>query len=385
MTQQQEQNFAIQRVADTNIQETAAASRAASAVALVQARCVMALQRPRDWETVRVKLLKECQRPGFAEAAVYRKPMGGGKKIEDVSIRFAEAAMRYAGNLDVKSETVHEDESSITVQVSAIDLETNAGSETSVRIQKTVERRSSAGRVVLSKRVNSDGENVFIVVATEDEMVGKVNSFVSKARRNLIQQFIPGDIVEECKLECQSVYADKTAKDPDTARRRMFDDFARYDVTPAQIREYLGHSNPPTVKELEELRGLHAALATGETTWSAIVDTDRSELKTKQASTMEALKSQQAQPVAAPTPAARKTPSAPVNEAPLPRGDVEDALQRMRDCPLEDLGHLAAELRNVFSWTDDEKAKMRSAFSARRKPNKPASPEPDPENDGRAG
>jgi hypothetical protein len=64
---------------------------------------------------------------------------------------------------------------------------------------------------------------------------------------------------------------------------------------------------------------------------------------------------------------------------------VEDALQRMRDCPLEDLSHLVAELRREFTWTEQDKSRMNEVFKARRKPNKPASPEPDPENDGRAG
>ena len=37
----------------------------------IEARCVMALRRPRDLDTVRERMMKECARPGFAEVARY--------------------------------------------------------------------------------------------------------------------------------------------------------------------------------------------------------------------------------------------------------------------------------------------------------------------------
>lgn len=364
MAQQQEQSFAIEKAAPAHLQETSAASRAATATALVQARCVMAIQRPRDWDTVRTKLLRECQRPGFAKAGVYRKPVGGGKTVNGSSVRFAEAAMRYAGNIDVKNEVVHEDEASVTVQVSVLDLETNAGSESSVRVQKTVERASSIGRTVLGKRVNSDGKPVFIVVATEEELVMKINSQVSKARRNLIVQFIPGDITEECKIECQRVFADRTAEDPDAARKQMYDDFAEYDVTPAQIKAHLGHGNPPTVKELSMLRELHSALATGETTWAAITEDQTSDAERKRnealkAATESAGTATVAVPVVAPV--AKNPPSAPANDQPKPRGDVEDALIRIGNCPPEEVEYLRSELR-TYEWNRAEISKIAAQF-----------------------
>ena len=47
--------------------ETAASSVAAQATAQIQARYVVALRRPRDWDDVRVRILKECRRPSFAD------------------------------------------------------------------------------------------------------------------------------------------------------------------------------------------------------------------------------------------------------------------------------------------------------------------------------
>jgi len=61
-------------------QETASAYVAAQAKAVVEARYVMALRRPRQWDQVRQDLLKECKRPSFAnnKSAYYRKPIGDG-------------------------------------------------------------------------------------------------------------------------------------------------------------------------------------------------------------------------------------------------------------------------------------------------------------------
>src|SRR5688500_14086726 len=66
--------------------ELATARAEAEARALVESRYVMALRRPRDWDQVRVNLMKEVERPGFAEVAWYRKPIGNG--VEGLSVRF---------------------------------------------------------------------------------------------------------------------------------------------------------------------------------------------------------------------------------------------------------------------------------------------------------
>ena len=66
---------------------------AAQGRAQVQARYLMARQNPRDWDLVRQRVLKDCDRPFFADAALYSKPMGNSK-VTGLSIRFAEAAQR---------------------------------------------------------------------------------------------------------------------------------------------------------------------------------------------------------------------------------------------------------------------------------------------------
>src|SRR5205809_3863734 len=85
-------------------QQTALAARA---TAEVNARYIMALQRPRSWDDVRVRLLAECRRPGFARVARYLKPIGKG--VAGPSIRFAEACLRYCGNASASATVTFED------------------------------------------------------------------------------------------------------------------------------------------------------------------------------------------------------------------------------------------------------------------------------------
>ena len=82
---------------------------AAQVQAGVSARYTLAMRRPRDLDRVRLDLLKDCQRPRFAQVARYAKPVGG-KKMEGPSIRFVEAALRHFRNVLPESMVIFDDE-----------------------------------------------------------------------------------------------------------------------------------------------------------------------------------------------------------------------------------------------------------------------------------
>jgi len=252
--------------------ETATAALATQAKAMVEARYVMAMQRPRDLDVVRERLLKECKRPSFAEVARYRKPIGKG--VEGPSIRFAEAALRCMTNITVETMTVFDDAEKRIVRVAVTDLEANVPYSQDVTITKTVERRSvKQGETVLRQRLNSKGEPVFIIEATDDDILNKQGALISKAIRTLGLRLIPGDLQDEAMDAVAETLRTRDAQDPDAAKRRLFDAFAGLGVSAEQLKEYLGHKadvlNP---KELSELRGLFSALRDGETTWREIMD-----------------------------------------------------------------------------------------------------------------
>ena len=255
----------------TETGETHGGAMAAAAQAAVQARFVMAIQRPRSWDNVRVKLLQECKRPGFAAVARYNKPVGKG--VRGPSIRFAEACFRYAGNLDAPITTTFEDKFKRILHVQLIDFETNASYSADITIDKTVERKDRKDRVVLAERKNSRGDNIFIVEATEDELLNKQNALVSKALRTLILRMIPGDIVEEGQAQCVEIMANEDAKDPTAARKKLIDSFADIGVMPSELEAFLGHAlSVIQPAEMAELREAYAAVRDGEATWRGLVE-----------------------------------------------------------------------------------------------------------------
>src|SRR5262245_35832870 len=95
----------------------ATAALVAKARADIEARWTMALHRPRNMDQVRAMLLKECRRPGFAEVAIYHKPVGDG--VEGLSIRFAEAAARCYGNVAQDATQIYDDPDVRVMRVTA--------------------------------------------------------------------------------------------------------------------------------------------------------------------------------------------------------------------------------------------------------------------------
>lgn len=258
--------------------ETASTAIATKARAAIEARYVMALQRPRDEDDVRVKLLNECKRPGFAKKAFYSIPRKGAigrltgdrGRVEGLSVRFAETAIRIAGNISQSTTILYDDPFKRMINVAAIDLETNAVYERDLIVEKTVERRQPGEEdQVLERRTNSDGEIVYVIACTEAELLVKEANLVSRTFRTEAIRFIAADTVEECERQVVATVRQADAKDPDAARKELADAFATLAVEPSALKSYLGHelaaSSPA---ELTQLRALYAAIREGAVTWS---------------------------------------------------------------------------------------------------------------------
>lgn len=252
--------------------ETAVSATTAHAVAAVQARYAVARSRPRDMDTVRLRLLAECKRPGFADASIYEIPRGG-KTISGFSIRFAEAAMRLCGNLLAESATIYDDAEKRIIRVTVTDLETNTSYPTDRVIPKTVERRRTRdGQEVLSQRTTSTGETVYIVRATDDEVAMAEAGIVSRVIRTSGLRLIPGDILDECAQQIHStIAAGAAAEDPAARKKRILDAFAVVGVSPSALKKHLGKElEALRADELVSLRALLASLKDGEVTWAEV-------------------------------------------------------------------------------------------------------------------
>jgi hypothetical protein len=251
--------------------ETSVAAQAEMARANVLARFQLARMQPRDVDHARTLLLKDCKRPGFAASARYAKPVGKSH-IYGPSVRFAEAALRTFGNMSVDTPVVFDDDEKRIVRVYVTDLETNATLSADVTVAKTVERRTvREGQQVIATRQNTYGDVLYIVEATDDEVMQKAGALISKARRNLTLQLIPADIVEECMSQVIRTQNDDDATDPDAAKRKLLDAFFELGVTPKDLATFLGHdvaTSSPV--ERTNLRAIYTSLKNGEATWAEI-------------------------------------------------------------------------------------------------------------------
>lgn len=263
--------------------DPAAVAAAESVKALVQARFIMAMQKPRDFDQARDAILTACKRPAFAEKAEFSVKRGSkynqatrqweDNMVKGPSIRFAELALREWRNCSSEIQVVYEDADTKRIRVMVLDLETNAAFTKEIAIKKIVERKKADDREVLGERTNSDGKKVFLVRATEDEIQNKENAMISKVIRNEGLRLIPADIIEEGMDMARETLRNRDAADPDGAKKKILDAFSSLGIKPAELKKFLGHGTDIlSPKETEDLRGIYRAIKDGEATWAEYVE-----------------------------------------------------------------------------------------------------------------
>lgn len=253
--------------------ETSAMAVAEAAKANVLARFQIARMNPRDSSDARVKILRECDRPRFAELATYTLPRGD-KEITGPSIRLAEVCARAWGNIVIESPVTFEDEDKRILAVSVTDLETNTTyGPTGVVVEKTVERRyAKKDADVVGTRTNAAGQLLYIVRASDADLLAKHNALVSKTIRNLILRLVPGDIVEEAIERAATTIDRQVSAEPGAERKRAIDAFASINVLPSQLAEALGHPvDQCSPAEIKMLRGWYSAIKDGDATIGEII------------------------------------------------------------------------------------------------------------------
>lgn len=261
-------------------QGPATAALVARQRANIESRFIMAMHRPRSMAVVRQNIITECRRPGFAETAVYHVPRGG-KTIDGLSIRFAEVAARCYGNMPVETVTIFESDEDRIMECTVTDLESNVTFSEQITVKKTVERKIlKQGQRPIRERMNSSGERVFIVEATDDDMTMKANSMISKTIRKLILRLIPGNLKQEAKELCEEIARDKQAKDPDAFRNRMVDSFDELGVRASDLEAYFDAPIANlTIDQARSLVPIFNAIKEGELTWRQVMDERREERK----------------------------------------------------------------------------------------------------------
>ena len=339
---------------EMEVRETAAIAVAEREKAAIQAMFLVAQAHPRDWDNVRAKMLKDAQRYAFADAAIWELPRGG-KTLTGPSIRFAEAAIRCMGNVFIDMQVTLDALDRRKVQVVIIDLENNVRFAREVQIDKTVERKKLPKDFdpsqVIATRSNSYGDKVFIVPATEDETTQKQAVQISKVIRTEGLRLLPGDILEEVIAACEATIAKGIKDDPDAAKKKLADGFAKLNVTPADLASYLGHPlGQVSPAELVQLRAVYQAIAQGETTWHRVLQ----EKAEGAAAKVKAPTAPSAQPVEAPSSAAAAQPeqkAEPLTEKAEPHDPVTGVVHE--DPPAEAVATTAAPAPKAAPAGDD--------------------------------
>lgn len=247
--------------------DPAAIAAAETAKARIQAAYIMALRKPRSIDAARAAIMTACENPAFAKVVEFAKPIGD-RKVRGPSIRFAELALRAWTNIDSDIQVLYEDQTTRRIKVRVLDLESNTSFSKEIQLAKTVERKSSTGRTVISERLNSSKEKVYVVEATEDEILNKENALISKALRNEGLRLIPGGIIEEALDKARKTRANEAAADPDKAKNQIVDAFRSLRIMPKDLEKYLKHPmDILTPAEIEDLRTIWASIRDGESTW----------------------------------------------------------------------------------------------------------------------
>lgn len=263
--------------------ETASVAVAAAARARIQAKYLVAMERPRNMHEVRLQVLKECDRPEFAERARYARPQGMKKNeetgkmekhyVRGWSIRAVEAFVLIMGNVGPETTQLFDDPDLRILQCAIVDYEKNVDWSMQITVAKTKERsKLREGEVPIAKRKNSEGYDVYILPATDEDVLGKQNALVSKTMRTLGLRLIPGDLLDEALVRVNATIARADAADPQAARKRLFDAFAKLGVMPKDISEYFNGLNldEMTAAHRNELRDLYVLVEEGER-WSTIL------------------------------------------------------------------------------------------------------------------
>lgn len=254
--------------------DPAAVAAAESVKARIQAQYLVALSHPRSYDQSRFRIMEACRRPSFADKVEYKKPVGK-TTITGPSIRFAELALREWGNIDYSNTVVYDDEMNRRISVVITDLETNTTFSSSIQITKTVERKDNKGRDVISERINSYGEKIYIVKATEDEILTKQAAMISKALRNEGLRLIPQEIIEEAINIARLTQQKDASSNMDEARKKISDAFGSLGIQPKHLEEYLGHPMSMCVPaEITDLRAIYNAIKNGEAKWNDFVSED---------------------------------------------------------------------------------------------------------------
>lgn len=189
----------------------------------VQAAMIVAKRFPRDERAANERILSACMRRSLAESATYAYSRGGAE-VTGPSIRLAECIAQNWGNIDFGYIEMENKNGESQVMAYAWDLETNTRQSKVFSVPHR--RETKKGTYPLT-----DSRDIYELVANQ----------AARRVRSCILAVIPGDVVESAVKQCELTLKSSASGIPLEDRiSDMVAKFAEYDVTPDQLRNYVG-------------------------------------------------------------------------------------------------------------------------------------------------
>lgn len=206
------------------------ASAVAREEAELKAAIVLARRFPRDEAAAYTKIIKSCQRPGFAEGCAYCFPRGG-QNVKGPSVDLAREMARCWGNIRYGQRIVSLDEDHVHIKGYAYDCETNNYIEAEDKFEKLVQRKR--------------GGQTQWVKPDERDLRELVNRRGAICVRNAILQVMPPDVVDDAVRQADETMRKAAAgdikQDREGALRRLALAFSELGVNTDMIATKLGH------------------------------------------------------------------------------------------------------------------------------------------------
>jgi len=215
------------------------------AVAEVKAQVIMARRFPRDPVLATDRILAECDRVTLAEAALWTLPRGG-KQLEGPSIRLAETAARFWGNMDYGIKELERVDGESSMLAYAWDLETNTMVRKEFKVAHVRDKKSG-------KQNLTDERDIYEMTA----------NYGARRERACILAVIPGDVIDAAVARCKKTLAADIGDLP-TAISKMVKVFEGIGVGKALIEKRLRHRVEATQSaEIVQLRNVYNSIRDG--------------------------------------------------------------------------------------------------------------------------
>lgn len=238
-----------------------------------------------------------------AESCLYRRPVGGGKFAEGMSVRMSEIVGASYGNLRVRATIVEQTERFVRARGEAIDLESNFASSSEC-IESTVKKDGTPY-----------DERMRVVIA---------KSALSKARRDAMFQVVPRALAKPVENAVRSLLMGDT-KTLENRRQMVVQWMGKLGIGSERVYAALGVKGEADLgaEQLETLTGIRTALKDNEITldeaFPPLADAvKRSEPPPRSSKGAKAAKENADQVPGDPKPAATQQPNPAQPEPPKP-------------------------------------------------------------------